>query len=522
MVLRILISVSYIFLLLMDLNIFQLEEYSLKKMLCWCKTNWKECTGFTVVNLILKIIFIFVNRILSKIIYLYVVLNFIYFLVLFVIKFAKSKTPLKFTHRVIRHIAIFIICCYIYLFAIDRLSMGLSIYFYLIDFVLIFLLSVGITNLIEYFIYCRYKKQAKKKLSSMKDLTIIGITGSYGKTSVKNILTNILSTEFSVCSTPKSYNTPNGVIKTIRENLNVNHQIFVCELGANQPNDIKVLTDILGEKLKLGVITAVGEQHLDGFKSIDAIYKTKYQLAEAVQKNNGTMFFNLENSYVNKMFDEYPGKKYGAKLDKENKAVNVLSCEINDVDIDGSDFDLEFENKKYKHLKTKLLGEHNVINCMLSSLISLSLGVDEIDLKVGLNSLTNIPNRLEKRTLKNGVTILDNGFNSNPFSARQALKTLSLFKGYKIVITPGFIELNDKQYEENFLFGKEISMVANELWVINKVNKDAIISGAKFNSDSVINIKEYDTFNKDIVNNLYNYDKNTVVLIENDLPDNYK
>ena len=190
--------------------------------------------------------------------------------------------------------------------------------------------------------------------------------------------------------------------------------------------------------------------------------------------------------------------------------------------IDGSDFNLEFENKKYKHLKTKLLGAHNVINCMLSSLVSLSLGVDEIDLKVGLNSLTSIPNRLEKRTLKNGVTILDNGFNSNPFSARQALKTLSLFKGYKIVITPGFIELNDKQYEENFLFGKEISMVANELWVINKVNKDAIISGARFNNDCVIIIKEYDIFNKDIVNSLYNYDKNTVVLIENDLPDNYK
>lgn len=522
MVLRILISLSYIFLLLMDLNIFQLEEYSLKKMFCWCKTNFKECLGFVIINIFLKIIFLILNQVLSKMIYLYIVLNFTYFLVLFFVKFRKSKTPLKFTNRVIRHIAIFIICSYIYLFMLEKLNIKLGIYFYLIDFILIFLLSVGITNFIEYLIYCKYKKQAKKKLASMKDLTIIGITGSYGKTSVKNILTSILSTEFSVCATPKSFNTPNGIIKTIRNDLNDNHKIFICELGANKPNDIKVLTDILGDKLKLGIITAVGEQHLDGFKTIDAIYKTKYQLAEAVKKNNGTMFFNLENEYVKKMFDNYLDKKYGAKLNDKNKKINVLSCNLNSVNYNGSNFDLEFCNKKYKQLKTKLLGEHNVVNCMLSALVSLTLGVSEIDLRIGLNNIEKIPHRLEQKRLENGAILLDNGFNSNPFSARQSLKTLSLFSGYKIVITPGFVELGDRQYEENFILGKEISKVANELWIVNNINKNAIINGVRFNNKNDIMIKEYDNFSKDIVININKYDKNTVVLIENDLPSNYK
>ena len=148
----------------------------------------------------------------------------------------------------------------------------------------------------------RYINDAKRILNEMPNLLVIGITGSYGKTSMKNFLYSLLSEKYDVLKTPKNYNTTMGVVKTIREELKPTHQIFLCEMGATNVGDIKEICDIVNPKL--GVITSIGPQHLESFKSIENIIKTKFELADSVKQNNGTIFLNYDNNYIkNKELD---------------------------------------------------------------------------------------------------------------------------------------------------------------------------------------------------------------------------
>ena len=129
-------------------------------------------------------------------------------------------------------------------------------------------------------------------LQSCSNITVIGITGSYGKTSVKFYLNKLLSAKYNVLMTPESFNTPLGVVKTIRTSLKATHEIFICEMGAKNINDIKEICDIVHPKH--GVITSIGPQHLESFKTVENVVKTKFELADAIDKN-GMVFLNYEN-----------------------------------------------------------------------------------------------------------------------------------------------------------------------------------------------------------------------------------
>lgn len=134
-------------------------------------------------------------------------------------------------------------------------------------------------------------------LKACPDLKVIGITGSYGKTSVKYYLSTVLKAKYNVLMTPESYNTPMGVVKTIREQLRPTHEIFVCEMGARHVGDIKEICDIVFPEY--GIITSIGEQHLETFKSIENIIKTKFELYDAVADKD-KMFLNGDNENITK------------------------------------------------------------------------------------------------------------------------------------------------------------------------------------------------------------------------------
>ena len=120
-----------------------------------------------------------------------------------------------------------------------------------------------------------YVDDAKKILASIPKLKVIGITGSYGKTTTKFILTRILSEKFNVVCTPQSFNTPMGVVRTVRTMLKPQTEIFVCEMGAKQNGDIKEICDIANPHY--GLITSVGPQHLESFKTVDNVFSTKFE-----------------------------------------------------------------------------------------------------------------------------------------------------------------------------------------------------------------------------------------------------
>ena len=144
-----------------------------------------------------------------------------------------------------------------------------------------------------------YFRDAQKKLAARPDIIKIGITGSYGKTSVKFILGTILQEKYQTLITPSSFNTPMGVTKIIRERLTPATQVFVAEMGARHVGDIKELCRLVHPRY--GVLTSVGPQHLDTFHTLERIKNTKYELMDAVPADGCCFSRMTAQSAVNSM-----------------------------------------------------------------------------------------------------------------------------------------------------------------------------------------------------------------------------
>lgn len=245
-------TINLIFLMYFHIHMFQLNSYTTKKHLHWMKTNFAKIT-IQLLLVILPTILLIFNKVFCNIIAIIILaISIIYNL-----PKSKSKISLKFTSRVKRMLFTEII-----LITLILLINGFN-YFPLIKLgianllsIILFIVANWLNHPIEYLVKEMYKNQAKKIIQDMPNLTVIGVTGTYGKTSVKNFLAKTLSAKYEVLATPKNYNTAMGVVKTIREYLKPTHQIFICEMGAVQVGDIKEICDIV--KPKIGIITSIG------------------------------------------------------------------------------------------------------------------------------------------------------------------------------------------------------------------------------------------------------------------------
>lgn len=276
-----------------------------------------------------------------------------------------------------------------------------------------------------------YIKQAKKALAESNPL-IIGITGSYGKTSVKNILSVMLAKKYSVVATPSSYNTPQGIAKTINGEGVQNCDIFIAEMGARHKGDIAELCAICPPDYS--VITGVCPQHLESFKTIENIVSTKGEIISATKK---TCFISADAF-------EYFGDIAGDKC----------KCEcVSDIKADctGVEFTLNLGNK-FAKVKTRLLGEHSAYNIGLCAQVAYALGVSIEDVAQTVADLPFVEHRLQLMQ-SNGVNIIDDGYNSNVVGARAAVDALKTFGGKKVVVTPGLVELGVLEEEENKALG---------------------------------------------------------------------
>ena len=174
----------------------------------------------------------------------------------------------------------------------------------------IFVYIVALINTpIENNINNNFCKKATKTLKSIPDFKVVGITGSYGKTSTKYIINTILSQKYNSLMTPESYNTTMGVVKTINDKLKPIHQLFVCEMGAKYKGDIKEICDIVHPDF--GVVTAIGPQHLDTFGTVENVAKTKLELVDSLPDNTGIAFVNWEDENIRKAKITKKIVKYG-------------------------------------------------------------------------------------------------------------------------------------------------------------------------------------------------------------------
>ena len=426
-----------------------------------------------------------------------------------------DKNKIKLTKRLLRFEILYAIISFFLFFIVFLLiNSGFLIIF---DLIIIFLLIpvwISLTHIIlfpiEKLIKWFYILKAKKKLEK-KNIIKIGITGSYGKTSVKNILAHLLSTRYKVCQTPKNYNTEMGLTLTILNELD-DHDVFIAEMGARKKKDIEKLAKIV--KPSLGVLTPIGQCHLQSFKTINNIENTKFELAQNLC-TNGQMFFCGGNDSCEKLYHRFGGNK--KLIGKEGSfcyAKNILYSSK------GSEFEIVLDGQVLK-ASTKLLGKMNVQNIVLASAVAKFLGVSNKDICTAIASLAPSPHRLE--VIKTDFcTILDDSYNSNEDGFMQALEVLEMFDGRKIVVTPGMVELGTAQAEKNFQLGCKIADSCDYLIIMNDTNKNALLSGAishNFKKENIYFAKNRHE-QKELINLLSC--KNCVILFENDLPDNYQ
>ncbi|MCH5238209.1 MAG: UDP-N-acetylmuramoyl-tripeptide--D-alanyl-D-alanine ligase [Muribaculaceae bacterium] len=386
----------------------------------------------------------------------------------------------------------------------------------------IVILSVVLLMPVESMINRKYWNEAASILKSMPDLTVIGITGSYGKTSTKHFLERILSEKYDVLMTPGSYNTTMGVIRTVREYLKPFNNVFICEMGAKQSGDIKEICELVHPKI--GIITAVGPMHLETFKTLENVRSTKFELIDFLP-SNGFAVINDDFEYCrNRTVDNVEAFRYTVGKDVDFNSENIESYTARNISYtsSGTSFEIVGKNGFEISLNTKLIGECNVSNIMAAVIVAVKMGMSKEEIYRGVASIEPVEHRLSIKRTPGGVTILDDAFNSNPHGSRMALDVLSQFnEGKRIVVTPGMIELGHKQKELNLKFGEHMADSCDVAIIVGHYNREAISEGlrkAEFKGE----IYEVDSFDKaqEVLTTIMK--RGDTVLYENDLPDSFK
>lgn len=361
----------------------------------------------------------------------------------------------------------------------------------------------------------KYYDEAKQIFSQMQDLTVIGITGSYGKTSTKHYLYRILCERYNVLMTPGSFNTPMGVIRTIREQMKPYHNIFICEMGAKQIGDIKEICDLVAPQI--GIITAVGEQHLESFKTIGNVQRTKFELVDALP-GSGLAVINNDFPYIaNRPVENVPVKRYTI-------AYTGADYHIEDIryDTDATRFTVVGGGERIE-LSTKLIGECNLSNLMAAVITARHLQVPVPSIQYGVSRIEQVEHRLNMKRTPGGISIIDDAFNSNPDGARMALDVLRrMTQGKRIIITPGMVELGEKQVEYNYILGKQIAEVCDYVMVVGRYNREAILKGLQEKNYPEDKVFVADTFADAQARLAQIAQPGDTVLYENDLPDTFK
>lgn len=396
---------------------------------------------------------------------------------------------------------------------------------YQFDFYFI-LLGLLINHPIETAINKFYIYSAKNIIRNCKT-KVIGITGSYGKTSVKEILHTLLSTKYKTLKTPGSFNTPMGICKIIRRDLKPDYDFFVVEMGARRPGDIKELCELVNPIT--GIITAIGPQHLEIFGSLEKILTTKYELMESLPEN-GIAVLNGDDPNCLEMAKRRDFKKLflfsinngqAKESPWEGTSCTFIKAKNISTDYNGSRFILENSHSE-EEIKSPLLGYQNIYNILAASAVALHCGLTLREIKTAIKDIKPIPHRLQLIKNPNKIIIIDDAFNSNPIGARMALDVLASFKGgKKILVTPGLVELGEIEYEENKKLGEKAAMICDYVIIVGKTGSKPIIEGLAgkgFSSEKIKNVQSLDKASEYLQALLK---PNDIVLFENDLPDNY-
>lgn len=383
----------------------------------------------------------------SKMFKLDIVISLVYITLLY-FWYKKLDKPLVWTGRIKRFFALLAIFA-LFLWFIAKCT------FVMAPFILAFAASL----LVEKILFWGFKAKAKTKIENAKEMIVVGITASYGKTSIKNFLNHILEGTYRTYATPRSVNTLGGIMKDINDDLPDNTEVYIVEMGARVKGDIEEIATFVNPQFV--VVGKIGPAHIEYFKTIENIIATKLEILKSSR---------LKEAWLHESTKQEPGEK-----------IHIFGENITNVTatLDGTSFELDGE--KYE---VPILGEFHAINLAGAINVAIALGVDKEIIKNRLKTLKATPHRLQ-RIDAGGKLILDDSFNGNIDGMLGSFDLASTYRGRKVVITPGLVEVDD---ELNIQIAKRANEVFDLVIVSSNLNWD--IFKSQVNEDKLLKMEQ--------------------------------
>ncbi|ARU48692.1 UDP-N-acetylmuramoyl-tripeptide--D-alanyl-D- alanine ligase [Sulfurospirillum diekertiae] len=297
----------------------------------------------------------------------------------------------------------------------------------------------------EKMLFLSFKKEAQKKLMANSALKVVAITASYGKTSIKNFLAQILSTKFNVYKTPRSVNTIGGIIKDINNDLPEQCDVYIVEAGARARGDIDEIARLVNPHI--AVVGCIGEQHIEYFKTLENIRNTKMELLHSSR---------LEKAFVHESTNV-----------KGSESILSFGAELSDVEasLQGLSFSMLLNGVK-ESFTCKLLGAFNAINIAAAIHVARTLGLSIEEIRSAVSHLEGVEHRLQKIEA-GGKLIIDDSFNGNLEGMLSSYNLVAQHQGRKVIITPGIVESTE---EANRILAKKIDDVFDLVMITGKIN----------------------------------------------------
>jgi UDP-N-acetylmuramoyl-tripeptide--D-alanyl-D-alanine ligase len=338
--------------------------------------------------------------------------------------------------------------------------------------------------LIEKMLFKGFVVKAKKKLDSMSDMTVVGVTASYGKTSIKNYIAHLLSSKYKVYATPRSVNTFGGVVKDINEDLPEDTQIYVVEMGARGRGDIAEISEFVNPHYV--VVGKIGPAHIEYFGSLENIRNTKMEILRSNR---------LKKAWVHK-----------SAVVKPEENIEIFGDEIKNIKatLDGLEF--EMDGEKYE---ANILGSFNAMNIAVAIKVAKELGIDTETIKERLKTLKPTPHRLQ-RIDAGGKLIIDDSFNGNIDGMLEGFNLASTYNGRKVLITPALVEVDDE-------FNIQVAKRADEVFDLVVITSDLNYEIFKkyVNPDKLVKLESKDKMQEMLIEQTKAGD---LILFANDAP----
>jgi len=347
---------------------------------------------------------------------------------------AEQDKPLVFTGRVKRFFASLVFLT-VFVVMLKFAGFQYESFAVIIPLFLAYLISA----MMEMMLFRGFQMKAEKKLDTLPNMVVVGVTASYGKTSIKNYIAHILSAKYNTYATPRSVNTFGGVVKDINDDLPTDTEVYVVEMGARGAGDIKEISRFVNPHLV--VVGKIGPAHIEYFGSLENIRNTKMEILSSDR---------LQEAWV-----------HDSAMVKPEKIVHNFGKEISNIraTLDGLDF--EMENEDYH---VNILGSFNAMNIAVAIKVARALDMDDETIKKQLASLKPTPHRLQRMDA-GGKVIIDDSFNGNIDGMIEGFNLASTYKGRKVLITPGLVEVDDE-------FNVQVAQKANEVFDVVVVTGD--------------------------------------------------